>query len=153
MRILIWNINALVRAAAAACFARLVLLVVKHVAQNARRVCLLVLTQPHLEWHSAPFLQTPTVRNFVHSHGGVKGFLQHHKADIACFQVLRLTMRCCWPSCIIPAYSQFQQFGHTVFAATFELLSCTGDKTAFARQAYQRPCLCPQLRVILGCFT
>ncbi|KAL3135379.1 minichromosome maintenance- protein, variant 2 [Trebouxia sp. C0010 RCD-2024] len=32
----------------------------------------------------------PTVRNFAHAHGGLKGFLCHHEVDIACFQETKL---------------------------------------------------------------
>lgn len=32
----------------------------------------------------------PTVRNFVHAHGGLKGFFQEHNIDIACFQETKL---------------------------------------------------------------
>lgn len=39
--------------------------------------------------------QVPTVRNFGHVHGGIRGFLQEHSVDIACFQVIfrLLTLR------------------------------------------------------------
>ena len=32
-------------------------------------------------------MQVPTVRNFVLKHGSLRGFFDHHQADIVCFQV------------------------------------------------------------------
>ena len=68
LRIFIWNINSLVPRAA------------------VPTICLCHF-KGVIACQVGPGVQVPTVRNFVLKHGSLRGFFEHHQADIVCFQV------------------------------------------------------------------